>query len=537
MLSMRLKAQNSRLIPRLAWIANVERRSGIVTLLHGPSVEVRGNFFIEGVWNGPFTVGGFGDTDCVFGTGGIVTNESIRFVPSASTTDSLFYDQNKGRLTVSNSLPLLLASIGDRLDPHCPEYPAILESVMEGIDDYRRTIPTEKGKVRRQLYRTLNVTPDNIWESEKRMPPPFRCYDEYRNYLCDNYELIAKNARDRARSEPLEIWSSQSRGYDSPAVNAIAKSYGIDKVFTVTKSKSTLYLAHKEDGSEPNDDGGEICDALGLKCIRLNRHAYREEFDHEELYYCASHHNQDVNLKDISKHVSNVGVLLTGMHGGIWSTKGTIGEREFVDTQLRSGDIGGHGRSEIRLVVGFIHLPLPFIGERRLPDIVKITESAEMEPWRLGTSYDRPIPRRIAEEAGIPRRLFGQSKMGAVVIFCRPAVPYGRELRAQFFSYLAHENLFPRYKAWIWPLIRGINSMLMVKCERRYPLIHYAERVISKLRGRKFLFRLWWMHLDGALFCYCVNRRAKTYSETLSLIQSSDIPTGPTVLQSGSRVP
>ena len=37
-----------------------------------------------------------------------------------------------------------------------------------------------------------------------------------------------------------------------------------------------------------------------------------------------------------------------------------------------------------------------------------------MRPWTLGRAYyDRPIPRRIAEEAGVPREGFGQRKLGA----------------------------------------------------------------------------------------------------------------------------
>ena len=102
--------------------------------------------------------------------------------------------------------------------------------------------------------------------------------------------------------------------------------------------------------------------------------------------------------------------------------------------------------AEWRLVVGLIHLPLPYIGARRKPDIVEITESSEMDPWRLGTEYDRPIPRRIAEEAGVPRQLFGQSKMGSVVLFSAPSIPYGKALRREFFDYLADEKILARSK-------------------------------------------------------------------------------------------
>ncbi|MDE5832358.1 MAG: hypothetical protein K2H64_05150 [Desulfovibrio sp.] len=33
-----------------------------------------------------------------------------------------------------------------------------------------------------------------------------------------------------------------------------------------------------------------------------------------------------------------------------------------------------------------------------------------MLPWTLGNAYDRPVPRRLAEEAGVPRELFGMRK-------------------------------------------------------------------------------------------------------------------------------
>jgi hypothetical protein len=124
------------------------------------------------------------------------------------------------------------------------------------------------------MYRNLDVSRGKISESEKRMPPRFACFEDYRDYLRDNYELIAANARDGARTQSLEILSTQSKGYDSTAVNAIARCHGIDKVFTITKAKSVRYLAHQDEGELPDDDGGEICELLGLPCIRLNRRAF-----------------------------------------------------------------------------------------------------------------------------------------------------------------------------------------------------------------------------------------------------------------------
>ena len=86
---------------------------------------------------------------------------------------------------------------------------------------------------------------------------------------------------------------------------------------------------------------------------------------------------------------------------------------------------------------------------------------------------------------GLPKRLvylgimFGQSKMGSVVIFHRPSIPYGKPLRREFFQYLADEKIMGRYCAMMWPIVRWVNSILMLKSEHRFALVHYAERVIS----------------------------------------------------------
>jgi hypothetical protein len=514
---MELRARANPSLPKLAWVAQVDRTSGIVTLERGPLVEVREKFFIEGVWNGPFERGDFGETDCVFGTGGIVYDGFVRFVTSASTLDYLYYAEERGFVTVSNSLPLLLARIGDALDPKCTDYPLICDSILNGINDYRRQIPTMKGDVRREMYGNLDVFNDKVVESEKRMPPRFKCFQDYRDYLRDNYALIAANARDGNREQSFEILSTQSKGYDSTAVNAIASAYRIDKVFTVSKAKSIFHLAHHEnEGKHSDDDGGEICQSLGLNCIRLNRRAFEEDFAQEYLYYCALYHNQDANLKDLTKYIGKVSLLLTGTNGDVVWPKENVARRTRLDSAIRRGDLGGHGMSELRLAVGFVQLPLPFMGARQKPDIVRITESSEMNPWRLGNTYDRPIPRRIAEEAGVPRHMFGQSKMASVVLFSRPSIPYDPRLRREFFDYLATEKLLARSTALLWPLVRWVNSILMLKSERRFVVVHYAERVISKLIGRYYCFKRLWSRLDGALFCFCVNRTAEAYSESLS---------------------
>jgi hypothetical protein len=77
----------------------------------------------------------------------------------------------------------------------------------------------------------------------------------------------------------------------------------------------------------------------------------------------------------------------------------------------------GASLAEFRLRVGFVHFPVPQSHHRLLPDLQRLSASVEMVPWRIGGEYDRPIPRRIVEEAGIPRELFAVEKKAITQIF------------------------------------------------------------------------------------------------------------------------
>ena len=51
--------------------------------------------------------------------------------------------------------------------------------------------------------------------------------------------------------------------------------------------------------------------------------------------------------------------------------------------------------------------------------VVAISNTAEMEPWTMHTNYDRPIPRRILETAGVKRGTFATANRGGGVSFSR----------------------------------------------------------------------------------------------------------------------
>jgi hypothetical protein len=49
-------------------------------------------------------------------------------------------------------------------------------------------------------------------------------------------------------------------------------------------------------------------------------------------------------------------------------------------------------------------------------------------------------------------------------------------------------------------------------------MVYFFERIISKLMGREFCFKRLWTKLDGALYCFCVNRTAASARAALEKV-------------------
>ena len=144
-----------------------------------------------------------------------------------------------------------------------------------------------------------------------------------------------------------------------------------------------------------------------------------------------------------------------------------------------------------------------------------------MNPWRLDTDYDRPIPRRLAEQAGLPREMFGQVKMASVLEYPSPASPIGHQLHREYLNFLIVHGVLSHAKTHLLPLVRRWNAMVWTTSPRRHAWNYYLQRVISKLLGRRFTFPQVLTRLNGSLFCFCVNRTADTYCRDLK-VQSED---------------
>jgi hypothetical protein len=95
---------------------------------------------------------------------------------------------------------------------------------------------------------------------------------------------------------------------------------------------------------------------------------------------------------------------------------------------------------EFRLFQGLFHTVVPWWGIRRAQEINALGETPEMVPWALHTKYDRPVARRLVEDAGVPREAFGIRKKNTSsnVEFLWPRTA---EARSSFVQYLRERGL------------------------------------------------------------------------------------------------
>lgn len=515
---MKLKIVTMNTLPQLAWAAHVIQEAGTATLWCGKSVEISDTVIVEGAWDGPFEARAPHKSSNIFGSAVVVDGDNIIFVSSSATTDYLYYQEKGGSVYVSNSLPLLMAIIGDSLDPSYDRYNLINDSIMYGFQRYIRIIPTKHGSINRLMHRNLVVERNLIFEVEKPDPPHFSCYLDYVSYIKNVCSDLLQNAKSSARSQSLVVASTQSRGYDSTAINALIGSLDIDLVFTITKGKAPGLFADHDTRQQVDDDGSEICRYLKLNVVHpLDRREFEKRGDLEPLLIATLDSNQDANLFGICGQLPGPALLLTGTLGEIWYPDELYqrGDKWSCDVGLARGDLSMHGLTELRISFGFVQVAVPFIGAIHRRDILAISSSTEMAKWRLGNTYDRPIPRRIAEEAGVPRAAFGQRKMASVVEFSKPYLPVSAELRKEYRRFLSTNGVISWWQWWVLPLVRWWNAVLQFKHYGAYKLVYYLERIASRVMRREVKFPFVWSQLNGRVFCFGANRRAAEYREMI----------------------
>jgi hypothetical protein len=381
--------------PPLAWLAELRSDRKTIALRHGSSVEITREWCCEAVWEGDFVSGDFDRTDIVVGSGVRVREAGIVLVSSGSTVDRLQALALGDRTLVSNSLVCLLTAADASLDPANPDYATACFSVVKGLDRYVRTIPCSKGQVEFTYF-------DNLyWDGRTmgRVPKPndsrrFDDFADYRGFLSEALSAMVRNMGDDARQRAAyRLLGTLSTGYDSTMATALLKPLGLERV-----------LCFERPGQN-RDDGKKLAPYLEVEPMVVDVNQWRSLSMPEIPFLAGDSVGEEVHYKG-AEEILRGRLLVTGYHGDkVWERN-----TPYTASTLIRGDMSGMSLTEYRLWTGFIHCPIPFFGARQIESIKRISNSDEMKPWDIGGDYNRPISRRIVEQAGVPREAFGTMK-------------------------------------------------------------------------------------------------------------------------------
>ena len=424
---MRLRTVPLASWPPLAWLATCVPGSDEITVVTGRDVEAGDDWVCEGVWDASFSDGDFDCTDLVFGSGLRVRGDEVVFVSSGTTLDRLHALDRSDRVHVSNSLPAVLSVANGSLDPRYTGYRKIGRSIMHGLDRYEREVPTTVGTIRLTYFNNLGWDGRSLCERPK---PEIRralgSYRGYRSFLDEALRRIADNAAATERARPLQLISTISSGYDSPTVTVLARGVGCQETFGFDRVRG-----------DQDDSGAPIAEVLGIRYHALQTAAWRSEPMAAVPFLAALAAGGSGVLYKGAESLVDGKVVLTGYNGDkVWGTKPTDPGDEFVRL-----DTAGVDLTEYRLWAGFVHCPVPFFGVRQIRDVQAIGTSDELAPWNVTSDYNRPICRRIVEEEGVPRKMFGVRKKATAQPVLRAAAYLTRDMRRDYYRWVrAHRG-------------------------------------------------------------------------------------------------
>lgn len=398
-------------MPCLAWVCEVV--DGTYRFKVGPGVDHGPGHVFEGVWARQPDNPNFHASEYVFGSGARI-GKWVIFVPPRQCWEGLYviYDKREARAVVSNSIALALTAAGVPLDGEF--FDEVLRDLRHendaatevGIDRYDPVVvDREDFSLRRMLFDNFVVDDAGRIRIVSQEPAiRFNDFDTYVEHLLEVLELLARDGARPGRRQPMTPITPISSGYDSPAVGVLAARLGFRDAVTLDV---TVKGRH--------DSGAEIGEQLGLDVVRT-QHVRGEDvpvlaWDVEpersrELaeFVATAGLGDDVMLLTLEPHLRGK-LLLSGAAGdSVWKRASTM------PPGLPVRVVYGKSFTEFRLRVGFAFVPIPAIGARYSYAVRRVTRSAEMEPWTLNAPYDRPIPRRLIEQAGVPRGSFAVHK-------------------------------------------------------------------------------------------------------------------------------
>ncbi|WP_157679868.1 hypothetical protein [Nitrosococcus watsonii] len=515
--------------PSLAWCLLIHKNSQAV-LLHGANVETSDLGFVEGAWSGAFIDYAFDKTDTFMGTGGRIRGSTFIVSTPSHSLDRIHYTRCKHSIILSNSLVFLLNQLGDRLDPCNPFYVRDLSSYIGGKNKMRKWIKTlSKRKIYLARIANLEISTDlDVRVIPRQLPVIGEDFASFSDFLSNTVSALAENARDPKRKIKYHPVSTISSGYDSSAAAVLAKKVGCKTCLTIANARDDL-----NEFTNLDDSGAPIGDRLGLIVCEFRRDQYLKSADYPEAEFLASGTGgNDVILADAEPKLAN-SLLFTGFHGDkVWQRN----KKKVADGDMIRGDTSGSSLLEFRLRTGFIHLPIPCIGATRQTIISEISNSPEMKPWSVGGAYDRPIPRRVVEEAGVPREMFGQEKKAVGQPF--NATPNVSLVHGRPLQQLLSQNSYADFQIWLknlsckdtllnnrsFKLMRFLHSPLPWRIRNLLYTIGIVKRTISLLDEFRYTYPL---TEHDYLLQWAIEKMAHVYDVDHSDLPHNLIPSKP----------
>lgn len=453
-------------LPPDAWLVQWPR-GGEPGAVVGARVRVGNDGLQEGTW-------GLGDdwaaASQVFGSGVRVTDRGLQLVPPSHTLESLFVLRGLQGTAASNSLALLLAGSAAVL-PFDRHYGARFATIVRGIDAYERVLARWPGgaELERLAYDNALWRGDgSLQRQRKPIDPSIADFAAYRDYAVATLRAAFGHA------PWLVPTATCSSGYDSSALAVLAAEAGCRQAVALQESRQ----------GQP-DAGAQVAARLGLPLHTAPRLGQVTDFAQVADYLATGCSGQDACFHHLEAWLGDR-LLITGF--------GRLYDLRFgADAVLTRSDLSGVSLQEVRLLRRFIHLPGLMIGARRHPELDAVARSAALAPWRIGGDYDRPVARRLLEEAGVPRGAFAvQKRAGSVLLFrdeslwsaaareqCRAALPPGWAAAADGLGVRLGEH-WDRLR---WYLLRRLpNGRELVARWFRDDRVHQASGIDNVLR-------------------------------------------------------
>ncbi len=379
-------------MPRGAWIALV--RPPVADLYFGSAVVPSAAGIFEGTW-----VGGDGDlgplrSTMPFGSGVLRDGGSLYLVPPGHMLEGIYVRQLPGAVIAANSLAGLVTATGLELSPDVA-YPALFNESVDGVT--HSTLPVSDGHIETWFHDNVRIDrAGRLTAVPKPREETFTDFCDYRRRLSAALGSALANAPGR------EARVTISSGYDGAAVAVLATELGGTRAVTISDGKPTRGMISL------SDSGEFVGRSLGMDVRSFERLAYQRRTDLPEAEFLATGFTGEEVVFSAMENDLEGSMLVSAFIGdGMWWMN-----RPPRPLLWRS-DQSGSSFGEWRLRTGFVHVPLPTFGAHDYRVTQRISRSPEMLPWVLGRRYDKPIPRRILEEAGIPRGTFGEVKRAA----------------------------------------------------------------------------------------------------------------------------